>query len=264
MAARNSDMEQSLFTSMAQAEEVVAMHREYTRMAVGMGGKLSDWAAALWNGDVDSVKKMLEDLGEDELKQQLEEKETDMEMSAIHHVMAGMCTASTSNPVYRSCLPAVKCRDHKKVLDMLILLGADVNARDVAGCTLLSYAAAPPDLASAEALLMAGADPNTRNRYGCVSLLRCLMGEQVDLDMVRLLVKYGADQNIRINGICGSMKGWTGMSVREVVDQVDGREILKILYKKPGQDEGALGGHLCETPGCGKATPTTLQCPGSG
>ena len=54
------------------------------------------------------------------------------------------------------------------------------------------------------------------------------------------------------------------MSVREVVDQMDGRErreILKILDKKPGHDEDALGGHLCETPGCGKATPSALQCP---
>ena len=112
---------------------------------------------------------------------------------------------------------------------------------------------------------MAGADPNTRDRCGSVPLLSSVTVEQVDLDMVRMLVKYGADQNIRINEICGSIIGWTGMSVSEVVGQVSGRErreIFKILDKKAGQDEGALGDHLCETPGCGKATPSALQCPG--
>ena len=195
---------------------------------------------------------MLENLSEDELKQQLEVKETSMEMTAIHHMVDGMWAASDPDPVLQSCLPAGKCRDHKKVLDMLILLGADVNARDRAGGTPLHNAAALlSDLATAEALLMAGADPNTRDRCGSVPLLSSVTVEQVDLDMVRLLVKYGADQNIRINGICGSIIGWTGMSVSEVVDQVDGRErreILKILDKKAGQDEGALGDHLCETP----------------
>ena len=140
MAAQHSDMEQSLFTSMAQAEEVIDKANEYTRMA--KEGKLSDWATPLWNGDVDSVRNMLENLSEDELKQQLEVKETSMEMTAIHHVVDGMWAASDPDPVLQSCLPAGKCRDHKKVLDMLILLGADVNARDRAGgtpCTMQQH-----------------------------------------------------------------------------------------------------------------------------
>ena len=135
MAAQNDDLDQSLFTSMAQAKDMEDMCIEYMRMAMGMGGKLSDWATALWNEDVDSVRKMLENLGENNLKQKLKERETKLNMTAIHHVMEGMYAARIPDPVFQSCMPTIKCRDHKKVLDKLILLGADVDARDRAGYT---------------------------------------------------------------------------------------------------------------------------------
>ena len=85
------------------------------------------------------------------------------------------------------------------MLDKLILLGVDVRARDHAGCTPLCMMA----VASASDLgcswlgqpltpvflfLVLGSALAMSN----VLFLSSVMKAQVDLDMVRLLVKYGA------------------------------------------------------------------------
>ena len=125
--------DESLITSRAQAMELMSMATEYTSMA--QTGDLSDWATALWNGDFDSVMMIIQSLSKYELKQKLEEKQTRLKMSAIFHVILGIRAANSPSPLFQLCMPEGKSRNHKTILDKLIMLGANVNARDLAGNT---------------------------------------------------------------------------------------------------------------------------------
>ena len=257
MADEKSDVDQSLFTSQAQGMEMMSMATEYTGLA--QAGNLSDWATALWNGDINSVLEKMENFSDDELKQKLEERQTKLKMTAVFHVILGIRAANNPDPLFQLCMPKVKSRNHKKILDKLISLGANVDSRDLGGNAPLSLTS---DLAVAEALLIAGADPNTRNRLGQVPLFMSV--QRGELGMVGLLVKFGADQNIKTSGITGvfGLGGLMGISSREMAESKDGkkrREILKILNMKPGLGKDTLENQVCVTAGCGKAA--ALQCP---
>jgi ankyrin repeat protein len=94
----------------------------------------------------------------------------------------------------------------------LIAHGADVNARDAAGCTALFRDAFDnPD--AAEFLIERGADVNARDSAGRTPLIDVA---DIRLDAVRLLVEHGADVNARDNRGLTCIHEATGGSLETV------------------------------------------------
>src|SRR5215472_4597413 len=81
-------------------------------------------------------------------------------------------------------LPALRVR---------LAQGADKNARDRRGATLLMHAAAFGTAEAVKALLDAGADVNARNSFEATALV----WGAADEAKVRLLVEHGANVNVR-------------------------------------------------------------------
>ena len=90
-------------------------------------------------------------------------------------------------------------KDHEKILAKLIELGANINAKDVAGYTPLHHCVTCSSnsitLSMARQLLKAGADPNIQNRFGCTALFEPVM--TANLEAVELLLEFGADPEIQ-------------------------------------------------------------------
>jgi Ankyrin repeats (many copies) len=75
----------------------------------------------------------------------------------------------------------------------LIEEGADVNARDNIGYTLLMYAISSNSWDLAKLLIENGADVNALNPYGVTPLMQAISGKSWDL--AKLLIENGADVN---------------------------------------------------------------------
>ena len=84
---------------------------------------------------------------------------------------------------------AVKSRDEGKIRDLLEK-GADINATDEDGWTVLIYASNNGHLEIVRLLLEKGANINVTNQYGYTSLMRA--SKNGYLETVKLLLKNGA------------------------------------------------------------------------
>ena len=107
-----------------------------------------------------------------------------------------MTGASRVTPVYiEDCGLMNIAKRYKKCLLRLISLGADVNARDMAGFTPLHHCGGPNaneiNVILAEVLLKAGADVHARNRSGDTPLFHATSYCQYDI--IQLLLDHGAD-----------------------------------------------------------------------
>ncbi len=100
-------------------------------------------------------------------------------------------------------------------LDWLLERGADADARDFAGRTLLMRASAAGNRA-AVGLLLGSADVNARDRQGRTALMRASRGGYAEV--VELLLAHGADPLVR------SDQGLTALAVAHT-DQV--RRLLR-------------------------------------
>merc|ERR1719369_1629540 len=100
----------------------------------------------------------------DEIKELLEVRETQLNFSALFHVVKGAMTSNDSATDSR----------HVECLSKLIDLGANIEARDFAGFTPLFYCvtkfASPASVKMAKILLRRGANPNAQNRIGMTPL----------------------------------------------------------------------------------------------
>lgn len=99
-------------------------------------------------------------------------------------------------------LVACERGDAEKVKELLAK-GCDPNAARTSGATALSYAVAGRHTAVARLLLEAKADPN-RASFGLMPLF--LAAENGDVDTVKLLIRYGADVNARLEAVDEEMK----------------------------------------------------------
>jgi ankyrin repeat protein len=101
--------------------------------------------------------------------------------------------------------------DYVKSIDFVRLLlehGANVNEWDVHhNETPILSACDPPNIAAARLLLEAGADPNARRSDGESPLRLCAAAQ--DLEMVRLLLQYGAGKTINEYG---GVLAWTALA----------------------------------------------------
>lgn len=85
--------------------------------------------------------------------------------------------------------------------DALLAAGADCNARDAEGTSLLMLAAASGRLALVDALIRAGADVNSTDERGWTALMKACFNDDADRgfpDVVQSLIDAGADIEAQI------------------------------------------------------------------
>lgn len=82
---------------------------------------------------------------------------------------------------------------HKKMIDLLVSKGADVNARAASGATPLFFAILRDQKDDAQFLISKGADVNTPDAYGD-TVLDCALRLQYG-SLIQLLLDHGADVN---------------------------------------------------------------------
>ena len=114
------------------------------------------------------------------MKQQLELRESMMNMSSVQHVVSGARYFYSDKPAMLRQAQALATimevkKDHVKILKKLIELGVNMSARDVAGRSALHFCFAgygnATTAAMAGLMLQAGADPNLQDRAGMTPLL---------------------------------------------------------------------------------------------
>ncbi len=89
-----------------------------------------------------------------------------------------------------------------RVIDTLIALGADVNAKDNDGRSVLMWASLKRiDTDTVAALIRAGADVNAKDDFGKTALIWAVSQTEeetdCDIDSINLLIRYGADINAK-------------------------------------------------------------------
>ncbi len=80
---------------------------------------------------------------------------------------------------------------HEKVVELLLVKGADTDARDAFSATPLHYAVERGYKEMVELLIVNGAEVNAKDKWGYTPLYYAIWNE--DKDMIRLLVAKGAD-----------------------------------------------------------------------
>ena len=96
---------------------------------------LSDWLRIIWSGDDAMFTRYIDRA--DNVQSLIKRRETLMSINALFFVINGATFMLAENP--QSCKSERAANpvrgDHMKIFDKLLELGADVNARDLAGDT---------------------------------------------------------------------------------------------------------------------------------
>ena len=195
------------------------------------------------------------------MKQQLELRESMMNMNSVLHVVSGARFFYSDKPAMLMQAQALATimevkKDHVKILKKLIELGANMSAKDVAGRTALHHCFAgygnTTTAAMAELMLQAGADPNLQDRTGMTPLFLATIVS--DLQGIEMLLRHGGDPDVR--------EFTMGMSCRSTADMFPAVQKLlakadKVVMKEERRQlREAAGGSLatCRTCGAGGGT----------
>ena len=92
-------------------------------------------------------------------------------------------------------MEAVIQRDHDLV-DLLVDRGADVTIRDRREWTALHFAAQEYDAAATKQLLLYGADANARDDYGNTVIATAVLNSLGRGDVIQVLLTHGADASV--------------------------------------------------------------------
>ena len=98
-------------------------------------------------------------------------------------------------------------------VEAALINGANVNAKDNYGRTVLMWAAINGHTETAELLLKHGADVNAENNYGRTALMWAAVNGKTET--AELLLKHGADVNAKDN------YGWTALRLATNIETAD-------------------------------------------
>jgi ankyrin repeat protein len=161
---------------------------------------------ALWLGDVQRVKKLLDKGANIEEKGSFGRTPL-MRASYNGHtqvakllIQSGACFDAGDSGGYTPLMLA-SSNGHTKIAELLIQSGADVNARDNKGETPLFSAAMKGHTQTTEFLIQKGANLHARDNNGSTPLIWGASRGQIET--VEILIQNGADVNARDNS------GWT-------------------------------------------------------
>jgi len=216
----------------------------------------SDWYMAIYLGNYTDFMKMVDALDKDELKKQLNKRESLIQLCAIFLPIVGARVfrkdekngVSIDRVRRRYGYKKHECR-HMDILKKLIDLGADLDTHDVAGFTPLHHclSASSNDytFAMAVKLLEAGANPNGVNRFGAPPLQSCVM--ENDLRSIELLIKFKANPYIKdYDGLTAAQIGGRFPNVMKLLKAADKHLVkkerdeakTKFEFKKCGKCKG--------------------------
>jgi ankyrin repeat protein len=219
---------------------------------------LSEWAQLLFTGEQQAAEGVLDNLSGEQVAQLIERRETQLNVSAVFHVIIGARTGCCKVSDEHGRKVAEDRSGHANILAKLLELGADLEAKDVAGYTPLHHCltsqANSATLAMAATLLKAGADPNLQNRFGCSPMFECIM--VANLAAIKLLLKHGAKTDVTEND-----GGLTCLDLAKNFPDVIAlfSEAGKQVAKRKRQEQKAAGSFDCGG-GCGKRG--TKRCSG--
>ena len=146
---------------------------------------LSDFGKACYKGNLSVVQMHVEN--EEDIPSLIEKRETLLRMSAIFHPIVGARQREQGNTL--------------GVLKYLMKIGANVNAKDCAGYSVLFHCLTAfgndDTLKMAKVLIDAGADPNLQNRFGCTALHENIMVQ--NYKAIDFLAKNGANPMVADN-----------------------------------------------------------------
>lgn len=116
-------------------------------------------------------------------------------LTSVHQMLSGSPELA-NQPDSRGFTPLIMATylGNKQMSELLINLGADVNARDAAGNTALMGICFKGTPEMAALLLSHGADVNLQNKNGTTALIFAINFDQVA--MAKLLISKGADLSI--------------------------------------------------------------------
>ena len=149
----------------------------------------SDFMRAVDRGDVKAVKRSLNFCGDDERKkfELVNRRESILRYSPLIACVAA--TRSVRGPA------AVSGRAALEIATLLIEAGADVQAKDLVGNSLIHHAsmgtAAPGTLGLIPLLIERGVDPNNENRFGDPPILEPVVNQNPEA--IKTLIQFGAD-----------------------------------------------------------------------
>lgn len=121
-----------------------------------------------------------------------------------------------------------------RICQLLVERGADMTVRSNAGFDVLHLACQQGNLETIFVLLSLGADPNTPNDKGDTPLITLLHTKDVNLDIIRLMLRMGADVTIQNPS--------TGNNALHALCLARPKNILEIaflLYTAPGAETAA-------------------------
>jgi len=223
------------------------------------------WMRTIFFGDFKGMMAMLDNMSGAQVKQQLEVRESMMNMNSVLHVVGGAKVFYSDKPamlmeVNRLATIMEVKRGHIRILKKLIELGANISAKDVAGRTPLHHCFAgygnAATAAMAELLLQAGADPNLQDRAGLTPLLIAVSG--ADLAGVSLLLKHGGDPDVKEYTEGHSSRARAAMF--PAVNKLIAKTAKKGAAKERRQQREAAGGSLATCRACGAGGGT--RCAG--
>ena len=230
---------------------------------------LSDWLKVIFLGDYEKFLNLLRGLSHDEVQRLVSKRESLFNVPAVIHVIMGAAHLYSEHPGLLETGTQLRrhldVKDgHMKILIKLLILGVDVNVRDVGGRTPLHHCclARGPNsvtLKMAERLIRAGADVNAKDRVGGTPILSCTANSTIS--HVRLLLVHGADPSIRANDGYNSYFV-ASPCIRDVFGEFDKKKATE--ERKMSRD--AVGGSFrqCGVCGTGVGEKVMKRCSGKG
>jgi len=185
-----------------------AGRKEVVDLLVAKGAKVPAFHLAAYIGDIEKVKKCLQD-GMDINSQEhfcstaLHTAANSGKKDIVEFLISKGAQVDAKDALGVTPLYYAVMHNYEGIADLLLTKGADVNAKnkDWGGFTLLNYAICDYGKEAIELLISKGANVNVKNNYGYTPLVYAIWEDDKDddKDMVELLISKGADVNAEDN-----------------------------------------------------------------